>query len=165
MLPRSLPNSLSNKMCSRLFFFLTVSVTLGTVACEAQPKVTILTKAGREVAFQVEVADTPAKRTMGLQYRKELGDDRGMIFLFPAESPQTFWMKNTPIPLDMIFIDREHKIVGIVEQTVPFSLDARSVGAASQFVLEINGGLAKRQGIQIGDRVRFDGIATARVTE
>jgi uncharacterized membrane protein (UPF0127 family) len=65
----------------------------------------------------------------------------------------------------MIFIDREHKIVGIVEQTVPFSLDARSVGAASQFVLEINGGLAKRQGIQTGDRVRFDGIATARVTE
>ena len=81
---------------------------------------------------------------MGLQYRKELGSDRGMIFLFPSESPQSFWMKNTPIPLDMIFINRERKIVGIVEQTVPFSLDSRSVGVPSQFVLEINGGLAKR---------------------
>ena len=152
-------------MRSRFFFLLAVSVTLGAVACEAQPKVTILTNAGREVAFQVEVADTPAKRTMGLQYRKELGSDRGMIFLFPSESPQTFWMKNTPIPLDMIFIDSERKIVGIIEQTVPFSLDARSVGVPSRFVLEINGGLAKRQGIQTGDRVRFDDITTDRVTE
>jgi uncharacterized protein len=138
---------------------------LSAVACEAQPKVTILTKAGREVTFQVEVADTPAKRTMGLQYRKELGNDRGMIFLFAAESPQTFWMKNTPIPLDMIFINRAQKIVGIVEQTIPFSLDSRSVGIPSQFVLEINGGLAKRLGIQTGDSVRFDGISTDRVAE
>ena len=152
-------------MRSRLFFVLAAMVTLGAVACEAQPKVTVSTKAGREVTFQVEVADTPAKRAMGLQYRKELGADRGMIFLFPAESPQTFWMKNTPIPLDMIFIDRQHRIVGIIEQTVPFSLDARSVGIPSQFVLEINGGMAKRQGIQTGDRVRFDGIAAERITE
>lgn len=152
-------------MRSQLFFLLTVLITLSAVACEAQPKVTISTKAGREVAFQVEVADTPAKRSMGLQYRKELGSDCGMIFLFPAESPQAFWMKNTPIPLDMIFIDRERKIVGIVEQTVPFSLETRSVAVPSQFVLEINGGLAKRLGIQAGDRVRFDGITTERVTE
>ena len=98
---------------------------------------------------------------MGLQYRRELAPDRGMIFLFPAETEQTFWMKNTPIPLDMIFIDHERKIVGIVEQTVPFSLDARSVGKPSQFVLEINGGLTKRYGIQAGDRVRFEAIPMA----
>ena len=134
-------------------------------ACEAQPRVAIATKAGREVVFQVEIADTPAKRAMGLQYRHELASDRGMIFLFAAESPQTFWMKNTPIPLDMVFINREHRIVGIVEQTVPFSLDSRSVGVASQFVLEINGGLAKKLGIQTGDRVRFDGIPAAPVAE
>jgi len=102
---------------------------------------------------------------MGLQYRHELAAGRGMIFLFPAEAPQTFWMKNTPIPLDMIFIDHDRKIVGIVEQTTPFSLEPRSVGVPSQFVLEINGGLAKRYGIQAGDRVRFDGIVTEGVTE
>jgi hypothetical protein len=117
------------------------------------------------VVFQVEVADTPAKRELGLQYRKELGNDRGMIFLFAAESPQTFWMKNTPISLDMIFIDRDRKIVGIVAQTAPYSLESRSVGVPSQYVLEINGGMAKRHGIRAGDWVRFEGIPTERVTE
>jgi uncharacterized membrane protein (UPF0127 family) len=133
-------------------------------ACEANPKVTIVTQGGREIVFQVEVADTPAKRERGLQYRKDLAHDRGMIFLFPTESPQSFWMKNTPIPLDMIFINRERRIVGIVEETLPFSLDSRSVGAPSQYVLEINGGLSKGYGIRAGDTVRFDGIATGSVT-
>jgi hypothetical protein len=137
----------------------------GVAACEAQPRVAISTQSGREVVFQVEVADTPAKRELGLQYRKELGSDRGMIFLFAAEAPQTFWMKNTPIPLDMIFINRDRRIVGIIEQTVPYSLESRSVKAPSQYVLEINGGLAKRHGIQTGDRVRFEGISTDPVAD
>ena len=63
-------------------------------ACQGQPKVTIVTKEGRERSFQVEIADTPAKREMGLQYRRDLATDRGMIFLFPNESQQAFWMKN-----------------------------------------------------------------------
>ena len=146
----------------RLFTFLTV---VAAVACEAQPKVTIITKTGAAVVFHVEVADNPAKRAMGLQYRRELGRDRGMIFLFPSEAPQSFWMKNTSIPLDMIFINRDRKIAGIVEQTVPFSLDSRSVGVPSQFVLEINGGLANQHGIQTGDRVRFEGFSIANVVE
>ena len=143
----------------RTFFFALVIVLFGNLgACEAQPKVIIVTEEGREFAFQVEIADTPLKRERGLQYRSELASDRGMIFLFPAESLQGFWMKNTPIPLDMIFINRERKVVGIVEETLPFSLDSRSVGAPSQYVLEINGGLSRRYGIKAGDRVRFDGI-------
>jgi uncharacterized membrane protein (UPF0127 family) len=133
-------------------------VIQSTTACGADPKVTITTQQGREVVFQVEVADSPAKRELGLQYRRELASDRGMIFLFSEESLQTFWMKNTPIPLDMIFISRDLKVVGVVEQTVPFSLDSRSVAAPSQYVLEINGGLAKHHGIQAGDRVRLDFI-------
>jgi len=137
----------------------------GVTACQAEPKVTILTKEGREVTFAVEIADTPSKREMGLQYRRELASDRGMIFLFPAESSQSFWMKNTPLPLDMIFINRGGKIAGIVEQSVPFSLDPRSVGAPSQFVLEINGGLSKRHGIKAGDSARFDGIPQQNVKE
>jgi uncharacterized protein len=143
------------------FYILIFIMLSGVNACGAEPNVTIATKSGRDVAFYVEIADSPAKRELGLQYRRDLAADRGMIFLFPAESEQTFWMKNTPIPLDMIFISRDLKIVGIVEQTVPFSLDPRSVGAPSQFVLEINGGLAKRYGIQSGDRVRFEAILTA----
>jgi uncharacterized membrane protein (UPF0127 family) len=136
-----------------------------TSSCGAEPKVLISTREGRDAVFQVEVADTPAKRELGLQYRKELAADRGMIFLFPAPSVQSFWMKNTPLPLDMIFIGSDRKIVGIVEQTVPFSLDPRSVGRPSQFVLEINGGLSKRLGIGAGDAVRFEGIAPESVKE
>lgn len=140
-------------------------IVMAVSACQAQPKVTITTKAGRQLSFQVEIADTPAKREMGLQYRRELAADRGMIFLFPLESRQSFWMKNTPIPLDMIFVNRERKIVGIVEQTVPFSLDPRSVEGVSQFVLEINGGLSKRHGIRAGDAVRFEGFNADEVTQ
>jgi uncharacterized membrane protein (UPF0127 family) len=127
-------------------------------ACQGQPKVTIVTKEGRERSFQVEIADTPAKREMGLQYRRDLATDRGMIFLFPNESQQAFWMKNTPIPLDMIFINRDRKIVGIVEQATPFTLDSRSVNGASQYVLEINGGLSRKYGFTKGDSVRFESI-------
>ncbi|MGB7948302.1 MAG: DUF192 domain-containing protein [Candidatus Binatia bacterium] len=126
---------------------------------------TIATKEGRQLTFQVEVADTPAKRELGLQYRRDLAPDRGMIFLFPTESEHAFWMKNTPIPLDMIFINSAGQIVGVVEQAVPFSTDSRSVSGASQFVLEINGGLAKRHGIKVGDTVRFQGLAQDLVKE
>jgi uncharacterized membrane protein (UPF0127 family) len=140
-------------------------MVFGVSGCQAQPKVTIATQDGRQVSFVVEVADTPSKRSMGLQYRRELAPDHGMIFLFPVQAIQSFWMKNTPLPLDMIFINRDLKIVGIVEQTVPFSLDSRSVDAPSQFVLEINAGLAKRHGIKAGDGVRFENIAAQSVTE
>ena len=134
-------------------------------ACQAAPKVIIATQEGREIAFEVEIADTPAKRELGLQYRRELASDRGMIFLFPREAGQTFWMKNTPIPLDMIFINDERRIVGIAEQAVPFSLDPRSVGRASRFVLEINGGLSKRYGIRAGDAVRFQDVPADSAAE
>lgn len=140
-------------------------VLLQTTACQAQPKVTITTAEGRELIFGVEVADTPTKRELGLQYRRDLAADRGMIFLFPTESEHAFWMKNTPIPLDMIFINSDGKIVGIVEQAVPFSLDSRSVPVTSRFVLEINGGIAKRNGIKIGDSIRFQGISPGSVSQ
>jgi uncharacterized protein len=146
--------------------FLTLFAVLFQVsACQAQPQVTIATEGGGELTFQVEVADTPAKRELGLQYRRDLAVDRGMIFLFPTESEHSFWMKNTPIPLDMIFISKDRKIVGIVEQAVPFSTDSRSVPGASQFVLEINGGLSKNNGIKTGDTVRFRGLSPESVKQ
>jgi uncharacterized membrane protein (UPF0127 family) len=147
------------------WFGLFLFILLQSAACQAEPKIVISTQNGREVIFQVEIADTPAKRELGLQYRKELPTERGMIFLFPIESQQTFWMKNTPIPLDMIFINRARKIVGIVEQAVPFTLEPRSVNGPSQYVLEIGGGLTKRYGIEAGDTVRFDGIQTEAARE
>jgi uncharacterized protein len=145
--------------------FLVLAVLLWAAACQAQPKVIIQTKENRELTFQVDVADTPAKREVGLQYRQNLAADRGMIFLFPSESHHSFWMKNTPIPLDMIFISSDQKIVGIVEQAIPFSTDSRSVPASSQFVLEINGGLAGRYGVKVGDSIKFQGLAPEKVKE
>lgn len=133
--------------------------------CQAEPKVTITTRDGKPVSFIVEIADTPSKREMGLMYRKEMAADRGMIFIFSQESPQSFWMKNTPLPLDMIFINADKEIVGIVERAVPFSLDPRGVSTPSQFVLEINGGLAQKHGIRAGDRVGFEGIDGAAVKQ
>ena len=150
---------------TNLLIALLLAMLANVTACQAEPKVTISTKEGRTVSFAVEIADTPSKREMGLQYRRDLAADRGMIFLFPAESRQSFWMKNTPLPLDMIFINLDRKIVGIVEQTVPFSLDPRSGSAPSQYVLEINGGLSKRHGIKAGDTVRFDDIPQQNVRE
>jgi len=98
-------------------------------------------------------------------YRKDLAADRGMIFIFARESPQSFWMKNTPIPLDMLFISADKKVVGIVEQAAPFTLDPRGVATPSQFVLEINGGLSKRYQIRAGDSVRFESIPTQSARE
>ena len=134
------------------------------VACQGQPKVTIET-AEDAVSFQVEIAATPEKREVGLMYRRELPLDYGMLFIFPGERINSFWMKNTPIPLDMIFISSERKIVGIVHETVPFSLEGRSVSVPSQYVLEINGGLSRRYGFKAGDVVRFDNVTLESVRE
>jgi uncharacterized membrane protein (UPF0127 family) len=142
-----------------------VFLWLSATACQAQPKVTVLTHDRRELTFKVEIADTPSKRELGLQYRKQLAADRGMLFVFPYEKEQSFWMKNTPIALDLIFINKEQKIVGIIEEAVPFSLEPRSVRVPSRFVLEINGGLSRRYGIQNGDSVRFEGISVDGVSE
>jgi uncharacterized membrane protein (UPF0127 family) len=140
-------------------------LVLSNTACRAEPRVVIATSGGRELSVPVEIADTPAKRELGLQYRRDLPADRGMIFLFPGESMLSFWMKNTPIPLDMIFIGGDYKIVGIVEQTAPFTLDPRGVSVPSRFVLEVNGGFAKRQGVKPGDAVRFENINSDLVNE
>ena len=135
-----------------------------TIACQAQPKVTIETANGA-ISFQVEIAATPEKREVGLMYRRELPPNYGMLFIFPGERVNSFWMKNTPIPLDMIFISRERKIVGIVHETAPFSLDGRSVSVPSQYVLEINGGLSHRYGFKAGVVVRFDNVTPESVRE
>jgi len=113
---------------------------------------------GRKLAFRVEVALTPEEHARGLMYRSQLATDAGMIFVFEEPSIQRFWMKNTLIPLDMIFIGKDRRIVGIVEDAVPETETERSVGAPSQYVLEIGGGLAARLGIRRGEPVEFQNV-------
>jgi uncharacterized membrane protein (UPF0127 family) len=88
-------------------------------------------------------------------YRNDLAADAGMLFLFPQDEDLQFWMKNTPLPLDMIFIDASHAIVGIVANTRPFSTQARGIGKPSRYLLEVHGGFCARRGIASGDRIDF----------
>ncbi len=142
-----------------------LALALHFTACRGDPRVVIATSGGKEAAFEVEVADTSSKREMGLMYRRELATDHGMLFIFPDESVLTFWMKNTPIPLDMIFIGSDLKIVGIVREAVPFTESARTVGLPSRYVLEITGGAAQKRGIQVGDKVRVESVVAEAVKE
>jgi len=116
--------------------------------------VTIETEGG-PVRFEAEIADTDALRQKGLMYRTSMEDGHGMIFLFAEEQQQSFWMKNTLIPLDMIFIRADRTILGIVENAEPETTSPRFVPGVSQFVLEINGGLAKKRGLKAGQTVKF----------
>jgi uncharacterized protein len=121
------------------------------------PTVTIQT-ATTPVAFKAEIARTPAEHSRGLMYRKQMDPDVGMLFVFDFERPQAFWMQNTFIPLDMIFIGSNRRIVGIVENAEPLTTTERRVAASSQYVFEIGGGLSARLGIRTGQQVEFKAI-------
>ncbi len=125
-----------------------------------QPKLpvgsVVLETAPREpLTLKVEVASADAERQRGLMFRESLGEDEGMLFLFPTERHNSFWMHNTLIPLDMLFIDSEWKVVGIVERAEPLTDDPRAVPKMSQYVLEVNGGFAASRGLGNDTVVRF----------
>jgi uncharacterized membrane protein (UPF0127 family) len=112
----------------------------------------IATKSGVHV-FSVEMATTEEEKTTGLMYRKELPDGKGMLFDFSPEQQVSMWMKNTYIPLDMIFIRADGRILRIAENTEPLSTKIISSGGPAKAVLEVIGGTAQKYGIQPGDRV------------
>jgi hypothetical protein len=104
----------------------------------------------------VEVAETETQRAQGLMFRKKLAAHEGMLFIFDREEVQSFWMRNTYIPLDMIFISKKKYVVGIVENAEPMTETSRRVDAPSTYVLEVRGGFAKAQGISTGTRVKLE---------
>jgi hypothetical protein len=110
--------------------------------------------------FTVEVARTPEQQRQGLMHRRELAADRGMLFVHETSRVATMWMKNTYIPLDMLFIKRDGRIVHIAERTTPHSLQAISAGQPVRGVLELRGGSADRLDIAVGDRVRHPAFET-----
>ena len=114
--------------------------------------VEIASKTGVHV-FSVEIADTEAAREKGLMYRKSLAPGQGMLFDFHREQPVGFWMKNTYIPLDMIFIRGDGRILSIAENTEPLSERVIPSGGPVLAVLEVAGGTARKLGIAPGDRV------------
>ncbi len=122
------------------------------------PRVLVETAGGARHPVRVELARTPAEQAKGLMDRTSLAPDAGMLFLFEDNVEHSFWMKNTLIPLDMIFIDDQGTIVGIVERAEPRTLTGRTVGKPSRYVLEVNGGWSAAHGVTRGDRVRFENV-------
>ncbi|MXO69678.1 DUF192 domain-containing protein [Altererythrobacter marinus] len=123
----------------------------------------VATGTGRH-RFAVEVARTPRDQAQGLMFRTQLGENEGM--LFPRDPPDiaSFWMKNTPLPLDIIFIGPDGRIINIAAETVPYSLDPVVAAGPTAAVLELRGGRAAELGIGPGDRVEWPvhGAARAR---
>jgi uncharacterized membrane protein (UPF0127 family) len=117
-------------------------------------QVVIETPAGSH-EFAVELAVTPDQRAQGLMFRRNLAGNEGMLFLYPSDRVATMWMKNTEIPLDMLFIASDGRVVRVAERTVPQSTETISSEEPVRAVLELNGGTAARLGIAAGAVVRL----------
>jgi uncharacterized membrane protein (UPF0127 family) len=124
----------------------------------AQPRVWLEPPGRDPVAVIVEVARTPAQTQRGLMFRRHLEPDHGMLFQFARSRQLTFWMRNTFIPLDMVFITDDLRVLGVVENATPETDDPREVEGDSRYVLEVNAGFAREHGITPGTRVRFEDV-------
>ncbi len=118
----------------------------------------IITGDGPDVRFSVEIADDAGERALGLMHRDSMAKSHGMLFLYERPQPVAFWMENTRIPLDMIFVDARGVIQHVHENAVPFDRTPIPGGDAIFAVLEINGGLASPLGIAPGDVLRHPGF-------
>ena len=137
-------------------FFLFICLPFLFSACKSSSSEVVLhSHTSDPVRVQVEIANTPEKRRYGLMYRKDMPEDHGMLFLFPRETPQSFWMKNTVLSLDIVYINSARTIVYIGAHTTPFSEAPIPSGQPAQFVLEVNAGFCERHGIASGDQVEF----------
>jgi len=144
-----------------LSVLLLCGLAIGQSPCaEAQfvtPQVIFETPEG-DLVVTVEVARTVNEQTKGLMFRTELKPDAGMIFLYDHDADHSFWMKNTYLPLDMIYIGADGVVVGAVENAAPLTLTSRRIGKPSRHVLEVNAGFCRSHGVQAGTKVRYLGI-------
>ncbi len=140
-----------------------VTASLSTRADDSQtelPVETLMVRSGdREHRFEVEVAATDRERAKGLMFREEMAADHGMLFIFEGEGDRYFWMKNTPLPLDIIYISAAGRIVSIAADTTPFSEEVVPSGAPARYVLELNAGTSARLEIAPGDTVSSPSMA------
>ena len=124
-------------------------------------QLSIETAAGDAHEIEIELAEAPEQLAQGLMFRREMPADHGMLFVFRPLRVVTMWMKNTYIPLDMLFIDRDGQIVRIAERTIPLSLRTISSESPVRAVLELNAGTAQRLGIRPGDHIRHPAFGQA----
>ena len=106
----------------------------------------------RDTKLEIETADTPFKRSVGLMYREELSPESGMLFIFPENQEQSFWMKDTHIPLSIAYIDEDGIIINI-EDMEPLSLNSVTSSGPCKYALEVNQGWFEENGIQAGSKI------------
>lgn len=129
------------------------------------PHVVLRPEGHEPVTVRVEVQRTNEQRARGLMFRRQLDEMSGMIFVFPHAEHQQFWMRNTYLPLDMIFITSDRRVLGIVRNATPMTDDPREVPGESQYVLEVNAGFADRHHIRDGTPVELVNIPPAAEEE
>lgn len=151
----------------KLFIFAAVVILLGISAWPlhsqgskdpqrprfAKSELVIEMQSGKKILLTVEIARTEREQKYGLMFVRHLADDEGMIFLFDDDVPLSFWMRNTFIPLDLLFLQADGRIINIVANAAPLDDTPLQSVRPGRAVLEINGGLSERLGIQPGDRV------------
>jgi uncharacterized membrane protein (UPF0127 family) len=149
-------------MLARCHLLLLATVLLALSGFFAQAQLATFPKAELTIVsasgphrFTVELATTPDQMEQGLMFRQSLAADAGMLFDYRAPAMAAMWMKNTLIPLDMLFVDERGRIINIHERAVPGSLDPIAAAAPARAVIELNGGTAARLGIRPGDQVLF----------
>ncbi len=125
-----------------------------TLAAGLPSDVLLVETASSQYRFEVEIADDPAERAEGLMYRESLADNAGMLFLYPRPQPVEFWMKNTSLSLDIVFVRPDGTIARIAENATPMSEELISSGEPVRAVLEVKGGTMRQLGIAVGDRLR-----------
>lgn len=144
---------------------LAIVAVLGTVALtqtfQQTSSVNFIEKGNTKASVSVEIADNKSERRRGLMFRESLCDNCGMLFVYPGEDERAFWMKNTLIPLDMIFISADKRVLNVETaypepNTSDSELTRYRSGGEAKYVLEVNAGFAEEKGIEKGTRVRLD---------
>ncbi|WP_417807477.1 DUF192 domain-containing protein [Thioclava sp.] len=167
--PIALGAALSHFLVLGMALFLSVSIASAQTQT-APPQTTpncrddlaILRHDGQLSQFNVEIAATPAERAQGLMGRTHLPSSAGMLFVYPDAREVSFWMHDTPLPLDILYIDATGRVAKIARNAKPYDDTPIPSGAPVQYVLEINGGLAARLGISEGSQLAHPAIDQAR---
>lgn len=144
-----------------LCFILAICWAGAGVAKTCAPDIVDIRQDGANVRFTVEVADDAQERARGLMYRENMPQFAGMLFVYDKPHDATFWMRNTLIPLDMLFIDPTGTVLHIHENAVPGSEENIPGGSGILEVLEINGGLAADLGLHVGAEIRHPSLSNA----
>ncbi len=126
-----------------------------TVSFKKEGELSIRKSDSTTIKLDIEIADNEYETETGLMYRDQMKEDRGMLFIFDSAQLKNFYMKNTEIPLDILYITPNKKIATIVKNAVPFDESSLSSQVPVQYVLEINGGMADKWGLAKGDQVRW----------